>query len=169
MKRLVSFLHCFAIFQMTMAASPLVQDKEEILALKESADSPITSPNSRSILGFGLMILCGVNRNPLDYNGYGCYCGLGGEGTPVDDVDRCCQIHDACYNAVQDSGSCPFDVAIYVMPYSRRGCLGCEPASYYWFYGKCRNALCECDSEAVQCFKSATFNDAYKDHPQEKC
>ncbi|XP_022786572.1 phospholipase A2 A2-actitoxin-Cgg2a-like isoform X2 [Stylophora pistillata] len=169
MERLVFLLHCLAIFQVTMATSPLDQDREGILAQKESADSPITSPNARSILEFGLMIICGVKRNPLDYNGYGCYCGLGGQGTPVDDVDRCCQIHDACYNAVQNSGACTLDLAIYAMPYDRKGCLGCEPASHYWFFGECRNSLCVCDSEAVQCFQRATFNDAYKDYSQEKC
>lgn len=54
----------------------------------ESVDFFIIFFNFRSILGFGLMILCGVNRNFFDYNGYGCYCGFGGEGILVDDVDR---------------------------------------------------------------------------------
>jgi len=53
----------------------------------EARDSPIVS-DKRSVVGFGFMILCATGRNPLDYNGYGCFCGLGGEGTPVDDTDR---------------------------------------------------------------------------------
>ena len=39
---------------------------------------------------------------------------------------RCCQIHDECYNSVIRSGSCPFDNAVYVMPYSREGCFRCS-------------------------------------------
>lgn len=38
---------------------------------------------------FGKMIQCtqpGVN--PLKYNDYGCWCGLGGQGTPKDELDR---------------------------------------------------------------------------------
>lgn len=35
MKRLVSFLHCFAIFQMTMAASPLVQVRHTLMVKKD--------------------------------------------------------------------------------------------------------------------------------------
>lgn len=44
-------------------------------------------PNS--LLQFGKMIECvqpGVNA--LKYNEYGCWCGFGGSGTPVDDLDR---------------------------------------------------------------------------------
>ena len=59
----------------------------EFKLLAEVRDSPMVS-YKRNVFGFGLMILCGVGRNPLDYNGYGCFCGLGGEVTPVDDVDR---------------------------------------------------------------------------------
>lgn len=44
-----------------------------------------------------------------------------------------------------------------------------EPESYYWFYGECRHALCMCDSEAVQCFKNAEFNDSFKYYSQDKC
>lgn len=74
---------------------------------------------------FGKMISCAQpGVNPLVYNEYGCWCGLGGSGTPVDDVDRwesvcwfsclqkrmnrsmpshflrifrCCEAHDKCY------------------------------------------------------------------------
>jgi len=44
---------------------------------------------SKALWQFGNMIICvqpGVN--PLAYNEYGCWCGLGGKGTPMDDVDK---------------------------------------------------------------------------------
>ena len=42
----------------------------------------------RGVLSFGLMVKLVTGEDPLDYNGYGCYCGIGGEGKPVDDLDR---------------------------------------------------------------------------------
>ena len=45
-------------------------------------------PAKRGVLEFGLWVLRVTGRNPLDYNGYGCYCGLGGRGRPVDATDR---------------------------------------------------------------------------------
>ena len=34
------------------------------------------------------MIKAATRRNPFDYNGYGCYCGLGGRGRALDQLDR---------------------------------------------------------------------------------
>lgn len=59
----------------------------EFELLAEVRDSPIVS-YKRSVLDFGVMIYCAVGRSPLDYNGYGCFCGIGGQGTPMDDIDR---------------------------------------------------------------------------------
>ena len=39
-------------------------------------------------LYFGLMISCETGRSSFDYLDYGCFCGLGGAGTPVDDLDK---------------------------------------------------------------------------------
>ena len=44
-----------------------------------------------------------------------------------------------------------------------------EPASYYWFYGDCRHALCMCDSEAVQCYKRTEFNPSLMNYSRDKC
>ncbi|KAL9984688.1 hypothetical protein ACROYT_G007014 [Oculina patagonica] len=171
MKCLITLFVCLVITcQLSIAASnhDSLKSHGRIPASQEIRDSPIVS-NTRSVLDFGLLIICGTGRNPFDYNGYGCFCGIGGHGTPVDDTDRCCQVHDDCYTAVSNSGSCPFSWAVYAIPYSRKECYGCEPASYYWFYGKCRHALCKCDSEAVQCFKRSKFNPSFMNYSRDKC
>ena len=49
------------------------------------AGRPLSKRNS---LQFGAMIWCKVGRSPLDYDGYGCWCGVGGKGEPVDEIDR---------------------------------------------------------------------------------
>lgn len=36
---------------------------------------------------FGKMIKLKTGKNPLAYNGYGCYCGLGGGKRPLDATD----------------------------------------------------------------------------------
>lgn len=44
----------------------------------------------RALWQFRHMIICTIPTSwPfLDYGNYGCYCGWGGSGTPVDDLDR---------------------------------------------------------------------------------
>ena len=38
----------------------------------------------------------------LSYMDYGCYCGFGGDGFPIDETDSCCQFHDACWTKVEE-------------------------------------------------------------------
>lgn len=44
----------------------------------------------KALTQFRKMILCMLPNSwpALDYSDYGCYCGKGGSGTPVDDLDR---------------------------------------------------------------------------------
>ena len=42
----------------------------------------------------------------LRYKHYGCWCGLGGSGTPVDGADSCCRDHDFCYDQIIAETSC---------------------------------------------------------------
>ncbi len=42
----------------------------------------------KAVWQFGSMIQCAQpGVNPLKYNEYGCWCGLGGGGTPRDELD----------------------------------------------------------------------------------
>ena len=47
---------------------------------------------------------CGAISN-LGLSKYGSYCGLGGEGVPVDELDQCCCHHDRCYGDVDNKCS----------------------------------------------------------------
>ncbi|CAH3144701.1 unnamed protein product, partial [Pocillopora meandrina] len=127
--------------------------------------------SKRALTGFGKMLWHTIRKKPWRYDGYGCYCGFGGKGDPVDDLDRCCFHHDNCYHDIQKSEICPFEAGVYVMPYTteENKPTKCKPASYYRGYGECRSALCECDAVATECFKRSDFNEKYKKYSRNKC
>uniref|UniRef100_A0A671U726 Phospholipase A2 n=1 Tax=Sparus aurata TaxID=8175 RepID=A0A671U726_SPAAU len=81
---------------------------------------------SRAFWQFGNMIRCvqpGVN--PFKYNNYGSYCGLRRRGTPVDEVDLCCKVHDECYAAQMRNPRCR---GFFSQPYRYQySCSGGQP------------------------------------------
>ncbi|KFR12451.1 Phospholipase A2, major isoenzyme, partial [Opisthocomus hoazin] len=62
----------------------------------------------RALWDFRSMIKCTIpDSYPLlEFADYGCYCGLGGGGTAVDELDRCCEAHDQCYTKAKKLESC---------------------------------------------------------------
>ncbi|KAJ8039048.1 Phospholipase A2, major isoenzyme [Holothuria leucospilota] len=126
----------------------------------------------RSVIQFGQMIECVTPLSALtDYNGYGCWCGYGGTGTPLDGTDRCCKTHDECYNALKDSGTCSSWNQIYSESYSF-SCYNCDTPSFAISCGSgtsCAVGLCQCDKTAAECFSGETFNSAYRNYNKNNC
>ncbi|XP_028405650.1 neutral phospholipase A2 3-like [Dendronephthya gigantea] len=127
-------------------------------------------------LYFGLMISCETGRSFIHYLDYGCFCGLGGKGTPVDKLDTCCYEHDKCYGDLLKKKLCRLQISTYSITYKYTGCSTCaEPHQYSWWdsFGyesvACRKALCDCDSVAARCFKNSPYNNHIKHYDQDKC
>ncbi|XP_058473007.1 phospholipase A2-like [Solea solea] len=120
---------------------------------------------------FRKMILCLLpNSWPiLDYADYGCYCGKGGCGTPVDDLDRCCQVHDNCYGEAEKLAECNF----YQYPYNTLYKYQCDKENKTLTCNsdncKCAMFVCECDRKAAECFSRSPYNPKYKHLPEERC
>nr|BAQ59587.1 contractin A [Toxopneustes pileolus] len=136
--------------------------------------------DEESVINFGWMSSCVTNSTSTRYNGYGCYCGFGGSGTPVDDLDKCCQVHDKCYGDIMaaEGGPCPDDTNIYRLSYYYE----CK-APWSWIYraseltvscnknanSNCQQALCDCDLVASRCFASNKYNPEYASYNKENC
>ena len=127
----------------------------------------ITQQCFADILNFNNMIRETTGRNPLDFNGYGCYCGLGGHGEPVDVLDRCCQWHDQCYLRLQQRKVCG-RWGIYLSSYKTvktlESSLTCKNANT-----RCGKEVCECDRTAALCFAKSPFNASYKKYNKKLC
>jgi secretory phospholipase A2 len=98
----------------------------------------------------------------LEYLDYGCFCGRGGAGTPVDATDTCCETHDKCWKAVKDSGKGSCYAINYGKPtfVDKDGATtdDCEQWDVTRICGGNTGAAkscCECDLAAVQCFQKA--------------
>lgn len=99
----------------------------------------------------------------MSYGFYGCYCGLGGQGTPMDGTDWCCWMHDHCYGRLEKAGC-----NIRSQPYTYRvtwGRVTCEVGSW------CPMQLCSCDQKLVYCLRRnlGTYSHTYQYFPNVFC
>ncbi|XP_023384887.1 group IIE secretory phospholipase A2 [Pteropus medius] len=116
-----------------------------------------------NLVQFGVMIEKMTGKPALQYNDYGCYCGIGGSHWPVDQTDWCCHAHDCCYERLEKLG-CEPKLERYLFSVSR---------SDIFCAGKtaCQQQTCKCDKTAALCFRQnlATYNDSYAHYPNKLC
>ncbi|XP_010147838.1 PREDICTED: basic phospholipase A2 VRV-PL-VIIIa-like [Eurypyga helias] len=122
------------------------------------------SPARGSLWELQKMIKEVTGKNALlHYSSYGCYCGLGGKGQPKDATDRCCQLHDTCYNNLL-SYRCNAKVQGY--RYGRHGGSPfCREGSW------CARLSCQCDRSLALCLKRSigSYNKLYRFYPKYWC
>ncbi|NXW20602.1 PA2B phospholipase, partial [Circaetus pectoralis] len=106
------------------------------------------SPAHGSLWELQKMITTATGKNALlYYSSYGCYCGFRGKGQPKDATDRCCQLHDTCYNNLL-SYHCNAKMQRYRYGW-HAGSPFCGQGSW------CAHLSCECDRSLVLCLKQS--------------
>jgi secretory phospholipase A2 len=119
----------------------------------------ISSSEWRNLFQFGSMIgdVTGVSLYSAysNFNGYGCWCGNGGFGDPVDAIDSCCKVHDECYDTVEQVYDCSPKVFNMYDYEAQLGSAKCNDPE-----DSCDYRICKCDKDAAECFyrNINTFN-----------
>ncbi|XP_038643325.1 basic phospholipase A2 PA-15-like [Scyliorhinus canicula] len=86
------------------------------------------------------------------YRKYGCFCRFGGNGNqPVDEIDRCCQVHEDCYREAGRTG-CDGKLVWYHST-CENGIPQCADGAVMSHDAECVQKLCDCDIAAALCIK----------------
>ncbi|XP_038641673.1 basic phospholipase A2 homolog 1-like isoform X2 [Scyliorhinus canicula] len=104
------------------------------------------------------------------YSNYGCFCRIGGNGNqPVDDIDRCCQVHDDCYREAAMMECSTFHM--WFASLCENGIPKCPEFSVTSHDTECFQKFCNCDIAAALCLKenSDKHNPKFVDYDQSLC
>ncbi|XP_078499136.1 basic phospholipase A2 homolog ammodytin L-like [Lissotriton helveticus] len=149
---------CFIKRKQVLACLETIRRLDQLFFQEEYILFSVCLVAHGSILDFASMIKKVTGKNAMpEYTSYGCHCGLGGGGEPVDATDRCCQTHDCCYAKVGGKG-CKAKTSSYKFNMSD-GKVVCGG-----FPNDCGRLVCECDKAAALCFKTniGTYNWQYR-------
>ncbi|NWH58077.1 PA2BN phospholipase, partial [Geococcyx californianus] len=122
------------------------------------------SPAYGSLWELQGVITKATGKNALFYySSYGCYCGWGGKGEPKDATDRCCQLHDTCYENLLRY-HCDAKTRRYRYSWHANS-LSCSKGSW------CAQHSCECDRGLALCLKASggSYNKRYRFYLKRWC
>ncbi|KAF1758705.1 hypothetical protein GCK72_015165 [Caenorhabditis remanei] len=94
------------------------------------------------------MSYCKIGQ-PFDaYRYYGCSCSGYAPDKPIDGIDKCCQVHNECYNNLISTKKCQNSNTPFFCLYKWE-CVYQEPACNN--ENKCLQSVCKCDEEFINC------------------
>ncbi|XP_073671149.1 otoconin-90 [Paramisgurnus dabryanus] len=105
----------------------------------------------RDMSALGEMLNCLTGRCPHEYQNYGCYCGQQGRGNPVDQLDRCCFLHQCCLEQLSSLG-CRRNRKLNAQISCQKGKPRCMGTSV------CDRLQCVCDRSTAECMAASYFN-----------
>ncbi|XP_041354791.1 otoconin-90-like [Gigantopelta aegis] len=121
--------------------------------------------SKRTIIQMCGLISLYTNRSCLDYNNYGCFCGLGNAGRkPLDTVDACCWRHDYCYGLVDCFWMYPQLVGYNI--HCHQGRCECTDSMES---SPCARTTCECDVRFASCLAEGQFHNHYVNYDRVLC
>ncbi|XP_004611133.2 phospholipase A2-like [Sorex araneus] len=140
-----------------------------VLAALLSVAAAEGEDSTKAVWQFRKMIKCVLPDSwpLLEYNDYGCFCGLGGYGTPVDELDKCCQTHDNCYSQSREMADCRY---LLDNPYTEMYSYSCKDGEITCSSknNPCEQFICNCDRTAAICFSKSEYHEEYKDLNKKK-
>ncbi|XP_059158327.1 acidic phospholipase A2-like [Physella acuta] len=120
------------------------------------------SRSGRSLLDLEVILSTVTGRSTFDYISYGCWCGPGGSGTPVDATDRCCMQHDACYDEL---------IAVHCNPYTTSYSFNCSSTACTCGSASvsCGDRACQCDVTLANCAARSVYDASNRNYDKTKC